>query len=57
VFVVGWVDMDGEDLKILGGSIKRHYSIKEDPDRVILDRIIDRTRFGSGHRGALDYRT
>ncbi len=57
MFVVGWVDMDGEDLKILGGSIKRHYSIKEDPDRVILDRIIDRTRFGSGHRGALDYRT
>jgi len=62
VFVVSWVDMDGEDLKILGSPIKRYYSIKEDPDRVgflgrIFDRILDRTRFSSSHRGALDCRT
>jgi hypothetical protein len=62
VFVVGWVDMDGEDLKILGSSIERYYSIKEDLDRVgflgrILDKILDRTRFGSGHWGALDCKT
>jgi hypothetical protein len=62
VFVVGWVDMDGEDLKILGSPIKRYCSIKEDPDRVgflgrIFDKILDRTRFGSGHQGVLDYRT
>jgi hypothetical protein len=54
--------MDGEDLKILSSSIERYGSIKEDPDRVgflgrILDRILDRTRFGSGHRGVLDCRT
>jgi hypothetical protein len=62
VFVVGWVDMDGEDLKILGSSIERYYSIKEDLDRVgflgrILDKILDRTTFGSGHWGALDCKT
>jgi hypothetical protein len=62
VFVVGWVDMDGEGLKILGSPIKRYYSNKEDLDRVgflgkILNRILDRTRFGFGHRGALDRRT
>jgi hypothetical protein len=62
VFVVGWVDMDGEDLKILSSPIKRYGSIKENSDRVgflgrIFDRILDRTRFGSGHRGVLDYRT
>jgi hypothetical protein len=62
VFVVGWVDMDGEDLKILSNPIERYNSIKEDPDRVgflgrIFDRILDKTRFGFGHRGALDYRT
>jgi hypothetical protein len=62
VFVVGWVDMDGEDLKIIGSPIERYYSIKEDPDRVgflgrIFDRIFDKTRFGSGHRKALDHRT
>ncbi len=54
--------MDGEDLKILGSSIERYYSIKEDLDRVgflgrILDKILDRTRFGSGHWGALDCKT
>jgi hypothetical protein len=58
VFVVGWVDMDGEDLKILGSPIERYWSIKEDLDRVgflgrILDRIFDRTRFGFGHKGLL----
>ncbi len=62
IFVVGWVDMDGEGLKILGSPIERYYSNKEDPDRVgflgrILNWILDKTRFGSGHRGALDCRT
>jgi len=62
VFVVSWVDVDGENLKILGSPIERYYSIKEDPDRVgflgrILDKIFDKTRFGFGHRGALDRRT
>ncbi len=54
--------MDGEDLKILSSPIERYSSIKEDSDRVgflgrILDRILDRTRFGSGHQGVLDYKT
>ncbi len=58
VFVVGWVDMDGEDLKILSSPIERDSSINEDPDRVgflgkILDKILDRTRFSSYHRGFL----
>jgi hypothetical protein len=62
VFVVGWVDMDGEDLKILSSPIERDNSINEDPDRVgflgrILDKILDRTRFSSDHRGVLDCRT
>ncbi len=62
VFVVGWVDMDGEDLKILSSPIERYSSINEDLDRVdflgrILDKILDRTRFSSGHRGVLDCRT
>jgi len=62
VFVVSWVDVDGENLKILGSPIERYYSIKEDPDRVgflgrILYKIFDKTRFGFGHRGALDRRT
>ncbi len=62
VFVVGWVDMDGEDLKILSSSIERDNSIKEDPNRVgflgrILDKILDRTRFSYGHQGVLDCRT
>jgi hypothetical protein len=62
VFVVGWVDMDGEDLKILSSLIERDSSINEDPDRVgflgrILDKILDRTRFSSDHRGVLDCRT
>jgi hypothetical protein len=54
--------MDGENLKILGNPIERYCSIKEDLDKVsflgkILDRILDRTRFGSGHRGALNCKT
>jgi hypothetical protein len=58
VFVVGWVDMDGEDLKILSSPIKRDSSINEDPDRVgflgrILDKILDRTRFSSDTGGFL----
>jgi len=62
VFVVGWVDMDGEDLKILSSLIERYGSIKEYSDRVgflgrILDRILDRTRFGSDHRGVFDCKT
>jgi hypothetical protein len=62
VFVVGWVDTNGEDLKILSSSIERDSSINEDPDRVgflgkILDKILDRTRFNSDHRGVLDSRT
>ncbi len=62
VFVVGWVDMDGEDLKILSNPIERDNSINEDLDRVgflgrILNKILDRTRFSSNHRGVLDCRT
>jgi hypothetical protein len=58
VFVVGWVDMDGEDLKILSNPIERDSSINEDLDRVgFLGRILDRTRFNSNHRGVLDCRT
>jgi hypothetical protein len=62
VFVVGWVDMDGKDLKILSSPIERDSSINEDPDRVgflgrILDKIHDRTRFSSDHQGVLDCRT
>jgi hypothetical protein len=54
VFVVGWVDMDGEDLKILSSSIERDSSINENPDKVgflgkILDKILHRTRFSSDH--------
>jgi len=49
VFVVGWVNMDGKDLKILGSPIKRYCSIKEDPDRVgFLGRIFDRIFDGQG---------
>jgi len=33
-FVVGWVDMDGEDLKILSSPIERDNSINKDMDRV-----------------------
>jgi hypothetical protein len=58
VFVVGWVDMDGENLKILSSPIKRDSSINEDLDRVgFLGKILDRTKFSSDHRGVLDYRT
>ncbi len=54
--------MDGEDLKILSSPIERDSSINEDPDRVgflgkILDKILDRTRFSSDHRGVLDCKT
>jgi hypothetical protein len=54
VFIVGWVDMDGKDLKILSSPIERDSSINEDLDRVsflgtILDKILDRTRFSSDH--------
>jgi hypothetical protein len=61
-FVVGWVDMDGEDLKILSSPVERDSSINEDPDRVgflgrILNKILDRTRFISDHQGVLDCRT
>jgi hypothetical protein len=61
-FVVGWVDMDGEDLKIFSSLIERDSSINKDPNRVgflgrILDKILDRTRFSSDHRGVLDCRT
>ncbi len=61
-FVVGWVDMDGEDLKILSSPIEKDSSINEDPDKVgflgrILNKILDRTRFSSDHRGVLDCRT
>jgi hypothetical protein len=53
-FVVGWVDMDSEDLKILNSSIERDSSIDENLDRVgflgkILDKILDRTRFSFNH--------
>jgi hypothetical protein len=62
VFVVGWVDMDGEDLKILISPIERDNSINEDLDKLgflgrIIDKILDRTRFSVDHRGVLDYRT
>jgi hypothetical protein len=62
VFVVGWVDMDGEDLKILSSPIERDNSINEDLDKVgflgrILDKILDRTRFSSNHQGVLNCRT
>ncbi len=54
--------MDGEDLKLLSSPIERDSSINEDLDMVgllgrILDKILDRTRFSSDHRGVLDYRT
>jgi hypothetical protein len=54
--------MDGEDLKILSSSIERYSSINKDPDRVgfmgmILDKILDKTRFSFGHRGVFDCRT
>jgi hypothetical protein len=54
--------MDGKGLKILGSPIERYCSNKEDSNRVgflgnILDRILDKTRFGSGHGGAFDRRT
>jgi hypothetical protein len=54
--------MDGENLKILSSPIERDSSINEDLDRVgflgrILDKILDKTRFSSDHRGVLDYRT
>ncbi len=47
VFVVGWVDMDGKDLKILSSPIERDSSINKDSDMVgflgrILDKIHDR---------------
>jgi hypothetical protein len=62
VFVVSWVDMDGEDLKILSCLIERDSSINEDLDRVsflgrILDKILDKTRFSSNHQGVLNCRT
>jgi hypothetical protein len=62
VFVVGWVDMDGKDLKILSSPIERDSSINENPDKVgflgrIFDKILDRTRFSSDHRGVLDCMT
>ncbi len=54
--------MDGEDLKIFSNPIERDISINEDLDRVdflgrILDKILDKTRFSSDHRGVLDCRT
>ncbi len=54
--------MDGEDLKIFSSPIERDSSINEDLDRVgflgrILDKILDRIRFSSDHRGVLDCRT
>jgi hypothetical protein len=62
VSVVGWVDMDGEDLKIFNSPIERDSSINEESDMVgflgrILDKILNTTRFSSGHRGVLDCRT
>ncbi len=62
VFVVGWVDMDGKDLKILSSPIERDSSINKDLDRVgflgrIFDKIFDRTRFSFDHRGVLDCKT
>jgi hypothetical protein len=54
--------MDGKDLKILSSSIERYNSINENPDRVgflgrILNKILDNTRFSSGHRGVFYCRT
>jgi hypothetical protein len=62
VFVVSWVDMDGEDLKILSNLIERDSSINEDLDKVgflgrILNKILDKTRFCSDHRRVLNCRT
>jgi hypothetical protein len=62
VFVVGWVDMDGKNLKIISRPIEKDSSINEDLDRVgflgkILDKILDMIRFSSDHRGVLDCRT
>jgi hypothetical protein len=62
VFVVSWVDIDGEDLKILNSPIERDSSINEDLDRVgflgrLLDKILDKTRFSYDHRGVLNCRT
>jgi hypothetical protein len=62
VFVVSWVDMDGEDLKILNSPIERDSSINEDLNRVgflckSFDKIFDKTRFSSNHRGVLNCRT
>ncbi len=61
-FVVGWVDMDGEDLKILSSPIERDNSINKDMDRVgflgrIFNKILDKTRFSFDHRGVFDCRT
>jgi hypothetical protein len=54
--------MDGEDLKILSSPIERDSSINEDLDMVgflgrILDKILDKTRFSSDHRGVLNFKT
>jgi hypothetical protein len=54
--------MDGEDLKILSSPIEKDNSINKDLDKVgflgrILDKILDKTRFSSDHRGVLDCRT
>jgi hypothetical protein len=54
--------MDGQDLNILNSPIERDSSINEDLDRVgflgrILNKILNRTRFSSDHRGVFDYRT
>ncbi len=62
VFVVGWVDMDGENLKILSSPIERDSSVNEDLDRVgflgrILNKVLNRTRFSSDHWGVVDCRT
>ncbi len=61
-FVVSWVDMDGEDLKILSNPIERVSSINKDLDKVgflgrILDKILDKTRFSFDHRGVFNCRT
>jgi hypothetical protein len=54
--------MDGEDLKVLSNPIERYSSINEDPNRVgflgrILNKILDKTRFNSGHRGVFYCKT
>jgi hypothetical protein len=59
VCVVGWVDMDGEDLKILSSLIERDNSINEDLNKVgflgrILDKVLDMTRFSSDQLGVFD---